>query len=470
MIEIFDRISITKTSHPQATAVMACPMDEYDYIEEEYFFAGRANVYELKGKEAAIRYAGAPYVNRMLVRRPKDGAKASGRVIIEILNATSGMDIDRMWAIMHMFLMRNGDTYIGVTSKPSSLRTMKKLDPVRYSPLHWNNPEPRHLPQCLKERHIFCGAISEDSEAGLFWDMLTDVAVAVRKERLPLGIKPDKIYLAGWSQSTIYMVLYLNYFAYRNGASPFDGYYSGGGVRCLAPGLNQYDLPESAGEYGTILHRVTEPYIAIQTESENHALGNDAVIQQDSDDPQFLYRIYDVPGATHDCTSTMEDYYRGNGDLKKLGLLLTYPAKDPYPNNYPYSFPFNSACAMLYRWAEKGEVPARMKRIPVGFNGQNLRDLLGNARDGWRMPAVDCPICTYVPFPETVLPAAFSLYGSRHPFPPERLKQLYGNLSGFKRQVEENAAQAVRDGRLLQEDYVSCVDFSVQQAMRGGLT
>lgn len=469
MIDQFERIAAVGTSHPQATATLACPMDEYGYTEEEYFFSGRANVYELKGQEAAIRFADAPYVNRLLVRRPMASEKASGRVVIEILNATSGMDIDRMWAIMHRFFMRNGDTYIGITSKPSSLRAMQKLNPTRYAPLHWRNPEPRHLPQILKERHAFCGAISEDSETGLFWDMLTDTADAVRQGRLALGIVPEKIYLAGWSQSTIYMVLYLNYFAYRNGASPFDGYFSGGGIRTLAPGLNQYDLPESAGEYGTLLHRVTEPYMAVQTESENHALGNEIVMQQDSDDPQFLYRIYDVPGATHDCTSTMEAYYRGNRDLKKLGIMLAYPAKDPYPNNYPYCFPFQAACAMLYRWAEKGETPVRMQRIPVSFGGQNLRDLHGNACGGWRMPAVDCPVCTYVPFPETVLPSAFSLYGSRHPFSREKLMQRYGSLSVFTQQVEAAATQALHDFRLLPEDYAACVQFSVEQARHAGL-
>lgn len=472
MIDQFEKIPTTETSHPQGAAPACCELDRHGYVEEEYFVHGTANVYTCVERQAVVRDAHAPYVNRILVRRPRDAGKASGRVVVEILNATAGMDIDRMWVITHGLFLRNGDTYVGITSKPSSLRAMKKLDARRYAPLHWTNPQPRYLPQMLKERHDFCGAISEDSEAGLFWDMLTETAADIRSGRLPLGLSAvDRVYLTGWSQSVIYMVLYLHYFAYRNGGkSPFDGYFAGGGTRSLAPALNQYDIPACAGEYGTILHTVTEPYVAVQTESENYALGNEIVSQPDSDGPQLLYRRYDVPGATHDNTYTMADYYRGNADVFKMGLVLSYPAKDPYPNNYPYQFPFHRACDMLYRWAEENEAPPRMQRIPVGHNGQNVRDRNGNALQGWRMPAVDLPVCTYYPFPQTMQPSAFALYGSRHPFPGDKLRQMYGSLANYRALVEENAGQAVREGRLLQADYEACVDFSVRQAQAGGLT
>ena len=470
MIQSFKQIPVTATSHPQATARGVCHLDARGYVEEEYFMEGTANVYERDGDRAIVRYADAPYVNRLLVRRPADPAKASGRVVVEILNATSAKDIDRMWVLTHELFLRNGDIWVGITSKPSSICAMQKLAPERYAPLHWTNPEPRYLPQFLRERHEFCGPIRAESETGLFWDMLTDTAHAIRSGALPLGSKINYVYLIGWSQSTIYMVQYLNYFAYRDGGkSPFDGYFSGGGVRSLAPALNQYAIPECAGEYGTILHRVSEPYIAVQTESENSALGNEVVRQPDSDDPNFKYRIYDVPGATHDCQQTMQDYYRDDPDQYALGIVLAYPAKDALPNNYPSMFAFHRGCDMMYRWAEQDEVPIRMPRIEVGFNDQNVRDFDGNAIGGWRLPAIDVPVCMYYPFPDQLQPSVFSLYGARYPFPPEKLLARYGSLADLRAAVEQSAKQAVADGRLMAEDYDACVAFSVGEAARYGL-
>lgn len=42
-------------------------------------------------------FEGAPYTNRVLFRMPSDPARFSGNVVIEILNSTAGIDIDRIW-------------------------------------------------------------------------------------------------------------------------------------------------------------------------------------------------------------------------------------------------------------------------------------------------------------------------------------------------------------------------------------
>ena len=457
-------------SHPQATAQSICKLDSYGYEEEEFFIDGTSNIYKKDEENAVVCYTDAPYINRILVRRPSISQKTSGRVIIEILNATSGKDIDRMWALTHELFLRNGDIWIGITSKPSSIKAMKKLNPDRYKALHWSNPDPRHLPKFLSKRHEFCGAISADSETGLFWDMLTDIAYEVRDGKSIISSDVKYVYLTGWSQSTIYMVEYLNYFAYREKSkSPFDGYFSGGGVRSLAPALNQYDIPECAGEYGTILHRVSEPYIAVQTESENNDLGNDVVRQPDSDDPNFKYRIFDIPGATHDCLQTMQNYYREDPDQYDLGIVLTYPAKSGNPNNYPSKFVFHRACDMMYRWAEENEVPIKLPRIEIGFNDQNVRDFDGNAVGGWRLPAIDLPVCMYYPFPDQLQPSVFSLYGTCFPFSTDKLITRYESLEKYCGLVEENARKAVTEGRLMPEDYDACVNFSISEAQKYGL-
>jgi hypothetical protein len=59
---------------------------------------GTANIYtEKEDRSPAVIYKDAPYTTRLLVRRPKDIAKFSGNIAIEILNSSANIDIDRMW-------------------------------------------------------------------------------------------------------------------------------------------------------------------------------------------------------------------------------------------------------------------------------------------------------------------------------------------------------------------------------------
>ena len=61
--------------------------------------------------------------------------------------------------------------------------------------------------------------------------------------------------------------------------------------------VNQY---ETMGPYHYSLTRVEkarEPFIAVQTESENGRMEAWRIAQQDSDDPEFLFRQYDDDGC-----------------------------------------------------------------------------------------------------------------------------------------------------------------------------
>ena len=113
-----------------------CGLEEKGYKEEEYFFDGAANVYERihEGKKA-IRFADAPYTSRFLLRYPEDPSAFSGNIVIEIDNATPGFDLDRSWILTYRQIIRNGDVYVGLLSKPNVLKTLKEFDPVRYAPL-----------------------------------------------------------------------------------------------------------------------------------------------------------------------------------------------------------------------------------------------------------------------------------------------------------------------------------------------
>ena len=472
MINKYERIPVTENSHPLIAAADKCKFDEHGYVEEELFFYGTANVYRKEKGKLEFRAKDAPYVNRMLVRRPKDPAKASGRVVVEILNATSAVDIDRIWLQIKKLLMREGDTYIGITSKPSSVETLKKFDPERYKVLSWKNPIDEYLPRYLIEPTINGGIIDQNTETGLIWDMLTDCAVDCRNGKLTLGsIDVKKIYLSGWSQSVGYVIRYVNEIAYKDGDTPYDGYLAFGGVRAHLPGLNEYEVPPAAGEADTYIKRVTVPYIAVQTESENHALGNSKVIEPDSDDLEKLYRTYDIPGSTHDNYYNMSQYFENDSDVMDTGRILSYTGEQIIPNNYPYEYAFCAITKQLYDWSEKGIPAKRCERIRISSGGYNVRDRFGNAKGGWRLPPLDVPFAAFVPVVDFIIPnpLGMQLYGCVKPFSPEQLQEMYGSLEDYKRKVRENAQWAVLEGYLLPEDQEECIAFCISEAIKYGL-
>ena len=473
MIEQIKNIPITERSYPLTRAALKCDFAARSYVEEEYFFSGTANVYEEQNGGAAVKYTDAPYINRFLVRRPADSRKASGRVAVEILNATSGLDIDRAWVLCKEQLMREGDAYIGVTSKPSSLRPLRKFDPVRYGELYWSNPNPARLPLEMIEGSQFGGAYEQESEMGLFWDMLTDLAQAIRRgESFLGGVEVKKVYLIGWSQSCGYMIRYVNSFASKAAQPPFDGYFAAGGVRRKTPPLNQYEHGSMPGETGNVVERISVPYVMMQTESENAGMGNLRAMIPDSDGPERMTRTYEVSGATHDSEYTMLGYYGDASDEFKAGILLDYPGEEPYPNNYPYELAFSAAYAHLCRWAEDGIAPPRVPHIRLDFAGRNLRDQFGNAVGGWRLPPVERPVCTYHPYCTPIIPSEPSrlpLFGCRFPFTAERLKKMYGSLEKYQDAVSKSADECIEKGFLLAQDRAACIKYCIQEARKFGL-
>ena len=76
-----------------------------------------------------VEIADAPYTTRLLVRRPRDPEKFSGNVVVEILNASAMMDIDRIWVNTWRYFTRHGDIYIGITSKGHVVDALKGLRP-----------------------------------------------------------------------------------------------------------------------------------------------------------------------------------------------------------------------------------------------------------------------------------------------------------------------------------------------------
>ncbi|MCL2839391.1 MAG: alpha/beta hydrolase domain-containing protein [Defluviitaleaceae bacterium] len=489
MIQSVKQIPITSDSKPFAAAADTCSFDKIGYIEDEFFMSGTANIYkEGENRKPEVIFHDAPYTTRLLIRRPIDITKFSGNVVFEILNSTAGIDIDRMWVNSWQFFTRNGDIYVGITSKGHVVDALLKFDPQRYAPINWANPLPdRPMPAGAQTTGIF--RFLPQFESGLFWDMLIDCAKLLKSDdpMNPIVQYPNRhIFLTGWSQSGFYIARYLKSF-YDASDVLFSGYLSAGSGAYCSP-LNAYEsqLP-SFGASGCLpvgsMMGAPEPVIAINTESENRMV----YWQGDFDEPDFKFRTYQIAASSHDTKYCLLDYYgkEGLAMLDRIGISNGFTGVDGDPLDNPFEVIFNAAFYHLYTWARYG-VPApyappietfiayEKSTDPMGGYADNQRDVFGNCKGGIRTPVVDYPTGVYSSFSTSANDGTGSanvnpMFGKVNPFPKEMLKHLYGNISHYRRLVTEGTDVTIAQGFILSEDRDSFIAQVVQTAAERGL-
>ncbi len=490
MITKIEQMPITASSYPFMSAEKYLQLSAKGYEETEYTMYGTANVYETVDNlgGVAVRTPDAPYVNRFVVRAPKDPKQCKGNVVIEILNATAFMDLDRMWILTHRQLMRNGDIYIGITSKPNTIPRLLQFDEARYGHLSWKNPTPEvpfdFDPARLVQEKGVLPDLDPSYEPGLFWDMLTDLARLVRKkgEENPISAYPvEAVCLLGWSQSGCYLLRYLHSFAYRpkvlaEGAV-FDGYLAAGPVRHFIIPVNQY---EAGMDYSFRLSRaekVTEPFVVVQTESENGRYNAWLTQRPDGDAPDFLYRLYEVTGASHDTMYSLVNYYQNDPDLIRIGALPAYTGLEPEGNDYPSEILFSAAVRNLLYWVREGVAPNHCDRIPTDSAGENKKDAFGNTLGGLRTCLLNYPTGIYTntsTVPKGSNPLApedtkNGLFGYQKAFSKELLTELYGTLAHYKELVEKDTKEQVSRGFVCQADAKTLIETAVSLAKARGL-
>lgn len=489
MIQRIQEIPVSSSSYPFTSAARYLDLEKYGYQEKEYYMDGTANVYRSVGNigQVEVRTADAPYRNRLVVRTPADPAKASGNVVVEIINPTSFMEIERMWILSYEKLMRDGDIYVGITSKPNTIAKMVEFNEERYGCLSWENPT-KETPFSFTVEDVKKKGILPDIdicyEPGLFWDMLTDLAWLLRSDDSmnPVrGFDHRYVYLTGWSQSACYLFRYVNSFAYRDevkrDGQVFDGYLAGGGVRNLIVPVNQY---EALMDYDFRLRRIEhmeQPYISVQTESENGQFDAFRTKRPDSDYPGFLYREYEVAGASHDTMASYVNYYREDEDLKRIRHLPVYIGKHEAGNDYPSQFLFAGAFRNLFCWVREGAGPNSCERIPVDEYGKNRKDVFGNTKGGLRTCLLNYPTGRYhstsniEPGQSFVDPTSSEdpLFGYQEAFSPAFLKELYGSLSHYEKLCVEDTKEQISKGFLCKEDGEALIQWAVSLAKERGL-
>ena len=153
----------------------------------------------------------------------------------------------------------------------------------------------------------------------------------------------------------------------------FDGWLEAGADDALAP-INAYEPSPADGmiardgavpKGGVLLPR--EPYIAINTESENRG----ANWMGDSDLPDYKFRTSQIPGTSHDAFYNMITYYEGylHDDAKNNCCELKFSGCQGEPLDTPYEYIFHAALRNLFVWVREG-VPAphgpKIHTVPAG--------------------------------------------------------------------------------------------------------
>jgi hypothetical protein len=460
------------------------------YEESEYFISGTGNLYEYTptgirvvtpcpASTGPFGCTNIPYTTRMLVKRPQDPRRFSGTVVIEPLNPSGGFDIAAVWDRSWPYFVRNGDVFVGWTSRFGTIAALKHFNPARYASLTWG--------------------VNSAADDGITFGIAAQVG-ALFKANGPgsptRDLKVRRVFEAGFSQDggfTFTQADVFNTVERMPGGGPvYDGYVPGG---TTGPSNIDFGLtPAGALPAGDPRHQMQPrdvPVIQINTETEEALAGRVggpngfAYRRPDSDAPGDRYRLWEVPGGSHvsnDLDSSAITLQRSLAELEGIPVSALAPVGCTHqqfvngpsvgvpgvvdPNTYPFSDVANAAFADLTRWVDDGVPPPHAPRIEVSGTGAIVRDSFGNALGGLRTPFVDVPTASYTPTDTVAHTTAFSgfciLYGYNTPFSQTTLESLYQNHGQYVALVAQESNRLVGEGFWLKPDAQEVIKQAAQ--------
>jgi hypothetical protein len=461
-------IPVTDDSHIwNGAAWQWVPIDlsKYGYVEDEYYASGNANVYQ------AIPYSdyktevlrSGPYTTRITVRRPKNMRRDfSGRVAVEIINMTAGYDWTAHWGALWEEIVKKGDVYVGITSKPNVLPGMVRFDADRYGRLSMANPLPPDQQTCgrLPGEPGYNPNLSKLYENGLAYDIFSQVGALVRSSSAanPLGMPADRAYLMGESQSGGYIVRYHkwihNQALLANGKPVYDGYLiedSGTGPSTSAI-LNQCAPPLAADDPQRFNAGRKAPLAVVNSERLYPRTGR----PPNSNTPDNKFWLWMLAGASHGWTFQYDYSDAAQADLEKADLFdPTFPhfvcgPRQPEVNLYMAE---KAMYEHLDQWVRTGKAPPTAPD-PVVANGQFVRDADGNTLGGLRFPELQAPVATYT----GLLVPSFDCTDAVNPFSQARIDQLYSSHDDYVQKYSEAANELRKGGFILNQDAKKLID------------
>jgi hypothetical protein len=446
-------LPVTLDSYPFGAADhLNVPEDlsKVGYVEEEYLVSGKANVYDWPAPgTATIRVANAAYATRILVRRPTERERLSGNVIVEILNASNLVDLEIGWALSKKYMVRNGDVWIGLTSKPVTAAALQKFNPTRYAALNWANPLALNDPEnCVNPISIIPGDSSRTTENGLLWDIFSQVAAWARSNNAFSPVhRAQRVYGYGYSQSGFDLQTYIDAVhplsKQANGKPIYDGFLIVAGFNSPAP-INQCSMPPSGQ-----INNAGVPVIRMATNSEALLSSVQAGRRADSDQQQDRFREYEIAGAAHASQNEL-DYGPAYADMLAAGVAMP-----PLTAGFGVRSPFHvgifqsAAFANLDRWVRE-DVPPPPGALLNFQNGQPVLDQFGNPTGGVRSAYLDVPTARW--FVASPGPGFNFLIGYVHPFDQQHLAPLYASHERYVDDVADTTHKLVRQRYITRED------------------
>jgi hypothetical protein len=400
-----------------------------DYVAEEYFLSGRADVYRpvsmadapdvasrdntrdlgAREFEREVLGAGQPFTTRLIVYRPRNPRRFSGTVIVETLHPNGGGS-SLAWRALNAFFAAHGDLYVGV-QHPLTFAGLKAADPVRY------------------------GALAAVSPTQL-WGMLTQCG-AMLKDGRPAALHAyavRRLVMTGYSYTGVATATFANYHhaaARLHGRNIFDAY-----------------VPMADAQY---VRPLDVPVMRLNTQSDYNGFGG--LANRRPDDAR--YRHYEIAGASHVAVPPPASA----AIAPAAGRIPTPPGQPHFPEqecrasfpagSRPNDFPLDLVQAALfdnlYQWLESARPPPSSAFIDTQPDGSTRLDQWGNAEGGVRYPQLAVPIAGYGV--GTTGPCL--LFGYTAPFTADRCRSLYGDHATYVDQVRTAAASLVAARLLL---------------------
>jgi hypothetical protein len=432
----------------------AYDLAELGYVEEEFLLEGQASSYALAGERTADGKwrasvdAAAPFVTRLVVRRPKDAGRFSGVVVVEWNNVSGGVDASPDWTLLHRQLIRAGHAFVGVAAQKAGIDGGGMV-------------EGPHLKKAFPERY---GVLDHPGDAWSF-DIFSQAGAALKAPNGPLGpLTAKRLIAAGESQSAMYLITYIN--AVDPLAGVFDGFFVHGRGAAGARFDGVRFRPSSGGAGGGMRDVPAEqiradarvPVLVLQSETDVTALGGGRCKQPDG--PRV--RLWEIAGAAHADTYIIIAGARDDGrlpverlaDLMKPTRELMMGQTESLINAGPQQhYVGEAALEALDRWVAGGASPPTAPRLELAADGAAcVLDPLGNARGGVRSPWVDAPTAVLSGLGQSGGVFGF-LFGTTKPFDAVALKALYpGGKPDYLAKFGAALDQAIAGGFILGDD------------------
>lgn len=423
------------------------------YVEEEFYLSGVAPAITAAG-ETLLQ---APYVTRILVRRPKDAARFNGTVVIEPFSWFGERAAG--WILTRRYLLREGYAYIGYTlsiNRPAqdpkftpdydaasiarygsivNFEFMRRYDYARYAPLGFY-----YDPARFKRGDLPDPFVPQSEGVGAQLALL----LKSNAPQGPLaGLEVDRVYVNSWAVTAQVWMDYLDHGRHQQWRMP-DG----------RPLIDAYMTGKMAyGEVGGDVIRVPRkmpddaPFVTVYSESETMYDAREGnALPPDTDQPRLRY--YEVMGVSH---LRLADHGTEHTELVAADVGKADDPRCQVLYDEPAEVVMSALLDGMDAWVRDGKAMPKAARVVRKGEGVARDAVTNNMVGGVRPPWIKVPSAAYLTDFET---GCGLIYDTKVPYTTRQLRKRYGDYKNYQRKFEAAKTAAIREGYLLPEDAV----------------